>query len=36
MSADGVELARLCREAAADKKAKDPVILDLRKVNLET
>ncbi|MCX6935915.1 MAG: ribosome silencing factor [Verrucomicrobia bacterium] len=32
MSMDGVELARLCRDAAANKKAKDPVILDLRKI----
>jgi ribosome-associated protein len=32
MSVSGVELARLCRESSAEKKAKDPVILDLRKV----
>ncbi len=29
---EGIELARRCRELALDKKALDPVILDLREV----
>lgn len=33
---DGLQLARLCVEAAADKKALDPVILDLREISTIT
>ena len=30
---DGLDLARECVSAAADKKAHDPIILDLRKIS---
>lgn len=33
MSLDSLPLARLCRDLALDKKALDPVILDLREVS---
>ena len=32
MNLEGLELAKLCRELACNKKAQDPVVLDLRKV----
>ena len=32
MSLDGADLARLCRKLADNKKAVDPVLLDLREV----
>lgn len=32
MKPNGLTLARLCRESALDKKATDPVILDLREI----
>jgi ribosome-associated protein len=32
MKVEGMELAKMCRELALDKKALDPIILDLREV----
>jgi len=32
MIPDGLQLATLCRDLAANKKAQDPVVLDLRKI----